>query len=349
MGVWESRPYAHTPTLERNQLKIETLPRIHLATLPTPFDEAPRLSRELGLRVLMKRDDLTGFALGGNKVRKLEFLVADALEQGADVLVTGGGPQSNHARLTAAAARKAGMDALLVFFGYPPQPSNGNLLLDELLGAEIVYTHTEDRSATDRWLERVTEELRARGRKPYAIPRGGSTVLGCIAYILAVGELLEQLTERRITPDYIFIATGSCGTHAGILAGLKYFGMSIPVYGITVSRPVSEGVSRITRLVRETAEFLETPLPLEPRDVMINNAYLGAGYGILTPEAREAIRLVARLEGIFLDPVYTGKTMAGLIDLVRRREIVRGSTVVFWHTGGAPGIFGHARDLVVSL
>ncbi len=325
-------------------MNIDSLPRLHLATLPTPLDEAPRLSQDLGVRVLIKRDDLTGFALGGNKVRKLEFLVADALQKNADVLVTGGGPQSNHARLTAAAARKVGLDTTLVFTGHPSLESNGNLLLDELLGAEIVYTRSYDTPETDRMIERVTAERRAGGRRPYLIPRGGSTVLGCISYILAVGELKEQLSAQRVEPDAIFITTGSCGTHAGVLAGLKYFGASIPVYGITVSRPVGEGLQRILRLVRETAEFLEMSLPLEPSEVIIKDAYLGEGYGIITWQAREAIRRVARFEGIFLDPVYTGKTMAGLIDLVERGEIAHGSTVVFWHTGGAPGIFGHAKD-----
>lgn len=325
-------------------MKIESLPRLRLATLPTPLDEAPRLSQALGVRVLIKRDDLTGFALGGNKARKLEFLVADALEKKADLLVTGGGPQSNHARMTAAAARKVGLDATLVFTGHPPPESNGNLLLDELLGAEIVYTRSDDTSETDRMIERVTAESLARGRRPYLIPRGGSTMLGCISYILAVGELREQLSAVSVEPDAIFITTGSCGTHAGVLAGVKYFGANTPVWGITVSRPVGEGQSRILRLVKETAGFLEMSLPVESGEVIIKDAYLGAGYGIITLAARDAIRLVAQLEGIFLDPVYTGKTMAGLIDLVSRGEIARGSTVVFWHTGGAPGIFGHAKD-----
>lgn len=296
------------------------------------------------MRVLFKRDDLTGFALGGNKARKLEFLIADAMAKKADVVVTGGGPQSNHARMTAAAARQAGMDAVLVFSGNPPAESNGNLLLDEILGAELVYTKTEDTSETDRMIERVTAGLEAQGRRPYLIPRGGSTVLGCISYLLAVAELRKQLAAAKIEPDYDFITTGSCGTHAGILAGYKYVGATATVVGITVSRPVSEGRQRIVKLVRDTANFLGTPLPLDLREIIIKDGYIGAGYGIITPEAREAIREVARLEGIFLDPVYTGKTMAALIDMTRRGEIPRGSTVVFWHTGGAPGLFGHARD-----
>jgi D-cysteine desulfhydrase family pyridoxal phosphate-dependent enzyme len=325
-------------------MNIESLPRLKLATLPTPLDEAPRLSQELGVRVLMKRDDLTGFALGGNKARKLEFLIADAVKKNADIIITGGGPQSNHARITAAAARKVGMDAILVFFGQPPSESNGNLLLDQILGAEIIYTYTDDRSQTEPRIHGVTEELKARGRRPYVIPRGGSTPLGCISYILAVQELLEQLDARHVKPASIFITTGSGGTQAGILAGLRYLGATIPVYGVTVSRPRSESIPRINSLVEETSEFLETPLRLQPRDIILTDAYLGAGYGKITPEARNAIRWVAQLEGIFLDPVYTGKTMAGLIALARRGDIAPGETVLFWHTGGAPGLFGHAQD-----
>ena len=325
--------------------KLESLARYPLATLPTPLDEAPRLSQELGIRVLIKRDDLTGFALGGNKARKLEFLVADALAQGADTLITGGGTQSNHARMTAAAARKLGMGITIVFFGAEPPAVNGNLLLDQLLGAELVYANTDDKIETDRVVERVALDLQARGRKPYIIPVGGSTVLGCCSYVLAVGELLTQLETRNIKPDYVFITTGSCGTHSGILAGMKYYHAAIPVYGITVSRQKSEGEERIHNLVKKTADFLDCPMPLTSDDVIINDAYIGPGYAIPTAAGNAAMRMVARLEGIFLDPVYTGKTMAGMIDLARRGEIKRGATVVFWHTGGTPAIFGMANDL----
>ncbi len=325
-------------------MNLETLPRYPLATLPTPLDELPRLSSELGVRILMKRDDLTGFALGGNKARKLEFLLADALKKGADILVTGGGTQSNHARMTAAAARKVGLDAKIVFFGKPPAEVNGNLLLDELLGAELTFANTDDKNETDRAIERAVQELKARGRMPYLIPVGGSTALGCASYIIAVGELLEQLKAKQIAPDWIFITTGSCGTHAGILAGTKYFGVAIPVYGISVSRAKKECEQRIPMLVQKTADLLDHDMPIASSDVIVNEDYLGPGYAIITTEARDAIIQVARLEGIFLDPVYTGKTMAGLIDLVHRGEVKRGSTVVFWHTGGTPGIFGFPND-----
>lgn len=326
-------------------MNIASLPRFPLATLPTPLDDLPRLSQELGVRIVMKRDDLTGFAMGGNKARKLEFLVADALENHADVLVTGGGVQSNHVRTTAAAARKAGLDAVGVFFSSPGGEVNGNLLLDQILGAQLVYAQA-DKQETELLVQRVCDDLRAQGRNPYLIPVGGSTKLGVTSYILAVGELLAQLDANKIALDAMVITTGSCGTHAGVLAGLKYFGAQIPVHGITVSRSRAECLQRIPRLVRETAQFLERDLPLAENDLIVHDAYLGEAYAKITPEARAAIHRVARLEGIFLDPVYTGKAMAGLIDLVRRGTFAPDSNILFWHTGGSPGLFGFPHDVL---
>ncbi len=346
-------------------MDISSLPRFPLATLPTPLDELPRLSQELAVRVVMKRDDLTGFALGGNKARKLEFLVADALKKNCDVLVTGGGVQSNHIRTTAAAARKAGMDAVGVFFDSPGgvarhhaaedaalkderddvREVNGNLLLDEILGAQLVYAQA-DKHETELVIQRQCDELRAQGHNPYLIPVGGSTPLGVISYILAVQELLEQLNAKNISMDAVVITTGSCGTHAGVLAGMKMFGPNVPVHGITVSRPRAECLERIPRLIDETAQFLERDLVLDETDIIVHDAYIGQAYAKITPQARAAIQRVARLEGIFLDPVYTGKAMAGLIDLVARGIFAQGSTILFWHTGGAPGLFGFPQDVI---
>jgi D-cysteine desulfhydrase family pyridoxal phosphate-dependent enzyme len=329
-------------------MEIASLPRFTLATLPTPLDELPRLSQELGVRVVIKRDDLTGFAMGGNKARKLEFLVADALECKADMLVTGGGIQSNHIRTTAAAARKAGMDAVGVFFTSPGgdgQEINGNLLLDHILDTQLVYAQA-DKHETELVIQRVCDDLRAKGRNPYLIPVGGSTKLGVISYLIAVGELLEQLHTQNISLDAVVITTGSCGTHAGVLAGMKFYGAQIPVHGITVSRVREECLERIARLVNETGQFLEQEILIDPNDIIVHDAYLGEAYAKITPEARAAIQRVARLEGIFLDPVYTGKAMAGLIDLVERGTLAKGSTILFWHTGGAPGIFGFPNDVV---
>lgn len=326
-------------------MEISSLPRFPLATLPTPLDELPRLSKELGVRVVMKRDDLTGFAMGGNKARKLEFLVADALEKKADTLVTGGGVQSNHVRTTAAAARKAGMEAVGVFFSSPSGEGNGNLLLDQILGTQLVYAEA-NKNETELVVQRVCDDLRARGRNPYLIPVGGSTKLGVISYILAVGEMLEQIQAQNIKLDAVVITTGSCGTHAGVLAGTKMYGATIPVHGITVSRSKAECLERIPRLVNETAQFLGRDLSLGADDINVHDGYLGEAYAKITPEARAAIQRVARLEGIFLDPVYTGKAMAGLIDLVERGTFKQGSTILFWHTGGTPGLFGFPKDVV---
>jgi len=327
-------------------VNLPDLPRFPLGTLPTPLEELPRLSAELGLRVLIKRDDLTGFALGGNKVRKLEFLVADALAQHADVLVTGGGVQSNHIRTTAAAARKAGLDAVGVFFSSPGGGDvNGNLLLDRILGIQLIYANA-DKNQTEQAVEQACRDLRQQGRHPYLIPVGGSTKLGCLAYMHATRELLDQLDLIKVTPDTILVTTGSCGTHAGVLAGLKYFDSAIPLHGITVSRHVDEGRERIKRLVGETSHFISHPLPLTEDDIIIHGEYIGEAYAKGTPEGRAAIQRVAQLEGILLDPVYTGKAMAGMIDLVQRGVLARGSTVVFWHTGGAPGLFGFPNDVI---
>lgn len=326
-------------------MDIHSLPRFPLATLPTPLDELPRLSQELGIRVVMKRDDLTGFALGGNKARKLEFLVADALAGGADTLVTGGGVQSNHVRTTAAAARKAGMDAVGVFFSSPSGEINGNLLLDRILGAQLVYAG-EDKHETEFVIQRVCDDLRGQGKNPYLIPVGGSTKLGVVSYILAVAEMLEQCRAQKLQPDAVLITTGSCGTHAGVLAGMKMYDAKIPVHGITVSRSKPECLERIARLVGEAGKFLEYDLSLDDDEIIVHEGYIGEAYAKITPEARAAIQLVARLEGIFLDPVYTGKAMAGLIDLAARGVFKPGSTVVFWHTGGAPGLFGFPNDVL---
>lgn len=326
-------------------MNISSLPRFPLAVLPTPLDELPRLSHELGVRVVMKRDDLTGFAMGGNKARKLEFLVADALEKNCDVLVTGGGVQSNHIRTTAAAARKAGMDAVGVFFASPSGETNGNLLLDEILGAQLIYAQA-DKLETELVIQRVCDDLRAQGKKPYLIPVGGSTKRGVVSYILAVQELLAQLQAQKISLDAVVITTGSCGTHAGVLAGMKIYGVQIPVHGITVSRPRAECLERLPRLLDETAQFLEHEIAFSDDDLIVHDEYIGEAYAKITPAARAAIQRVARAEGIFLDPVYTGKAMAGLIDLVERGIFKKGSTILFWHTGGAPGIFGFPNDIL---
>ena len=320
------------------------LPRFPLALLPTPLVEAPRLSRALGgPRILFKRDDLTGCGFGGNKVRGLEYYIADALAKNADVIVTGAGPQSNHIRATSAAARVAGLDVVAVMHDTRPAETQGNLLLDELLGVQLRFTNNPDRRVVDTEIEAVAEELRRAGRRPYVIPRGGASALGAFGYVECVRELDAQLNAMDVQPDWLVLATGACGTQAGLVAGAEIFGAPYSVLGITVSRPVEECIQRITRFAVETAQLAGHAIEIEPEDVVVQDGFIGPGYGIPTPEGVEAIRLVARAEGIFLDPTYTGKAMAGLIAEIRSGRITKGETVVFLHTGGEPALFAHAE------
>lgn len=326
-------------------MHLSQLPRVSLGTLPTPLEEAPRLSGALGgPRILFKRDDLTGFALGGNKVRKLEYLLAEVVDQDADVVVTGAGPQSNYLRTAAAAARKLGLDAVLVMHGDPPAEVQGNYLLDRLAGAEIIFTHDEDRSSVDRALDEVADDLRRRGRRPYVIPRGGASPIGSAGYVACTLELETQLLAAGVRADHLVCATGACGTQAGLWLGAAWLQAAYRIWGITVSRPREECLTRVRSLATATAELLGLAPPPSESPIVLEE-YLGTGYGIVTAEAVEAIRLVARTEGMFLDPVYTGKAMAGLIDLVRKGRLGQDETVVFLHTGGAPGLFAHAQDL----
>jgi D-cysteine desulfhydrase family pyridoxal phosphate-dependent enzyme len=317
-------------------------PRFSLALLPTPLVEAPRLARALGgPRLFFKRDDLTGFGFGGNKVRGLEFYLADALAEQADVIVTGAGPQSNHVRATAAAARVAGLDVVAVIHDSRPPQALGNLLLDELLGVELRFTDSPDRALVDEWIPRAAAELRAAGRRPYVIPRGGASPLGALGYVDCVRELGEQAAALGLRLDRLVLATGACGTQAGLLAGLHIYHMRTPVLGITVSRPVAECLQRIGGIARAAARLAGHELELAPGEVVVRDGFIGPGYGIPTPEGLDAIRLVARTEGIFLDPTYTGKAMAGLIAEIRAGRISKDETLVFLHTGGEPGLFAH--------
>ena len=321
---------------------MTTPPRFPLALLPTPLVEAPRLARALGgPRLFVKRDDLTGFGFGGNKVRGLELYLAEALAQQADVIVTGAGPQSNHIRATSAAARVAGLDIVAVMHDSPPAETQGNLLLDKLLGVDVRFTNDPNRALVDTKIEAVAAELRRAGRRPYVIPRGGASALGALGYLEAVREINTQLEALGLRPDWLVLGTGAGGTQAGLIAGKKIHGGAYRVVGITVSRPVAECVERIARLAVEAAQLAGYEIEVKPGEVTVWDGFMGPGYGIPTPEGVEAIRLVARTEGIFLDPTYTGKAMAGLIAEIRSGRIRKDETVVFLHTGGEPGLFAH--------
>jgi D-cysteine desulfhydrase len=324
----------------------QALPRIALAHLPTPLEEMPRLRQALGggPRLLIKRDDQTGLATGGNKTRKLEFLAARALQEGADTLITVGGSQSNHCRQTAAAAAKLGLRCALVFGGDPvPEPEwNGNLLLDALLGAELHWAGEDEREVV---MEEVARELRSAGNHPYLIPVGGSIPEGAVGYVAAVEELAGQLAERGERIDRILFASGSGGTHAGILVGVKAIGMETRVEGIHNDK-VGGLRAIIEALTADTAAYLGLDLSFEQSDFALHEAYGTAGYGVITAAEREAMRLLACTEGIITDPVYTGRALAGLIDLVRQGYFGADETILFWHTGGSAGLFARGDELL---
>jgi D-cysteine desulfhydrase family pyridoxal phosphate-dependent enzyme len=348
------------PFDERNDVMPRGFPpRLTLATFPTPLQEAPRLRAALGgaahcPRILFKRDDLTGLAFGGNKARKLEFLVADALAQGATILITSGAVQSNHARMTAAAARVAGLQVSLVLSSRDPQPQvQGNLLLDHLLGAEL---HFLTASADPRLavaenevakVAEVVEVLQARGERPYVIPVGGSSGIGALGYVAGTLELVGQLVALGEAPTRLYYASGSRGTQAGLTLGARLYNVTYQLCGIAVSGGEPEKIERARRIANEAAERLELPLRLE-REAFehTDQEFIGAGYGIPTEACLEAIRLVAQTEGIFLDPVYTGKAMAGMISHIQQGRIAPTKTVIFLHTGGTPALFAYADQML---
>jgi D-cysteine desulfhydrase family pyridoxal phosphate-dependent enzyme len=324
------------------------LARVRLAHLPTPVEEMPRLREALGggPRLLIKRDDQTGLATGGNKARKLEFLVAEALEQGADTLVTVGAAQSNHCRQTAAAAAKVGLRCVLVLSGHPPQPPwNGNLLIDELVGADLRWAGDRERQAV---AEETAEALRAAGARPYVIPVGGSVPSGAAGYVAAVEELAGQLATLGERVDRFVFASGSAGTHAGIMVGVKALGLDVRVEGISVDKSKAL-FGQIVALSADTAAHLGLDVRFTEDDFCLHEAYSTPGYGVITDAEREAIRLLARSEGILADPVYTGRALACLVDLVRRGVYGLKETVLFWHTGGVPGLFARAAEMSLSL
>jgi len=321
-------------------MRLDEIPRVHLANLPTAVEEAPRLAAELGWpRLLVKRDDNTGLALGGNKARKLEYLMAEARDIGAQVVLTCGGAQSNHARMTAAAARKLGMECILFLTDPMPERFEGNLLLDAVLGAEIRFLPGVTYEQLERTMASEEARLISHARIPYVIPVGGSTPLGALGYVNAVRETAEQLKELGAENADIVIALGSGGTLAGLVLGCYLFLPEARPIGISVSRAADQARARVVRIANEAAKLVGIGHEPDVERMAIYDRYIGEAYGIPTQEGKEAILLAARTEGLILDPVYTGKAMAGLIDLVRKGEIGRERPVLFWHTGGAPGLF----------
>ena len=313
-------------------------PRVDLVLAPTPLHPAPRLSRELGVLVLFKRDDLAGVGLGGNKLRGLEFLIADALAQGCDSLVTGAGPQSNWTMLAALTCLRYGIEPHVVCYGCDEDEPQGNMRLHRWLGVDVRFTGEAERSSVDAGIEAVTAELHAAGRHPYPVPRGGATPLGALGYVRASLELADQLADMAEPPTGLWLATGSCGTQAGLVAGSAVTSASYQVVGVTVSRPAGEAAGRVRELAAAAAALAGTGATLPGPDV--RTGWIGPGYGVPSAAGQAAARLVAETEGVFLDPVFGAKAMAALIAGCRAGQVH--GPQVFLVSGGAPTLFaGH--------
>lgn len=330
-------------------MPLSRFPRINLSHLPTPLEPLSRLSRELeGPEIYVKRDDCTGLATGGNKVRKLEFLLGDALANNCDTIMTIGGLQSNHARQTAAAAAKLGLKCELFLVDIPGTPregygTNGNILLDRLLGAKVNILHADTSPLSA--MEMRASAIEQAGGKPYIIPMGGSNGIGSLGYVDCAFELVKQWREKELDFDYIVMATGSCGTQAGMLAGLAMQDVSIPVIGVSVLANEAEQKARLRPVADETCDLLD--LPHFPDDqVICNGNYFYPSYGVPNESTLEAVSLLARTEALLLDPVYTGKGMAGLIDLVRQGIFTKNDRVLFLHTGGQAALFPYESMLI---
>ena len=313
---------------------MKNISRLHFAHLPTPIEELPRLSDHLaGPLILVKRDDQTGLAFGGNKTRKLEFLVAEAQDQDAKMLISAGAIQSNHCRQTAAAAARYGFECTLVLTGDLPDEPSANLLLDKLFNARIV--NVKDRKDRDRILQETFNNAVAEGKKPYLVPYGGSSPTGALGYAFAMEEFMNQ----NIDADWIVFGTSSGGTHAGLVLGQRVFGYKGKVLGISIDESEEWLKSQVSKLASDASEKLGERIEFTRNDVLANENYCSAGYGVLTDAEREAVALFAKYEGLLLDPVYTGRAAAGMIDLIRVGFFKKDETVLFWHTGGQPALF----------
>ncbi len=326
-------------------------PKLHVAHLPTPFEPLDRLSALLGgPRIWVKRDDCTGLATGGNKTRKLEYLMADALHRDADTVITVGAVQSNHVRQTAAFAARLGLRCV-VFLETRIRAedvvhnSNGNMLLNRLFGAEISAVPVG--TATDTLMAEAAQKCRVAGGVPYVIPTGGSAPIGALGYVQAARELNRQVADLKLNVDEVVLATGSAGTQAGLQVGFRSCGFRAPVWGVSVGKAADVLEPIVLDLTRSTADYVGLGEDITADEVHVSSDYVGEGYGIPTPGVIEAVKLVAQTEGILLDPVYTGKAMAGLIDRIRRGHYRSGQNIVFWHTGGSVGLFAYADVFAV--
>jgi L-cysteate sulfo-lyase len=332
-------------------MDLSPFPRVSLAHLPTPLEFLPRLTEHLGgPDIYVKRDDCTGLATGGNKTRKLEFSMGEALRDGADTIITVGAIQSNHVRQTAAAACKLGMSCEVLLEHRVDNPSatytsSGNIFLDRLFGAGLrEYPGGTDFDAA---MAVVADEIRAGGGVPYIVPGGASNAVGALGYVDCGIELLKQLSEQNLCIDHIVSATGSAGTHAGLIVGLRGSGSDLPILGIGVNAAQDVQEDRVYKLAKETAELVGAPDCVTREDIIADCNYIGPGYGLPTESMNEAVLMLARLEGLLFDPVYSGKALAGMIDYVRQGRFTKGQKIVFLHTGGSAGLFAYADSLTL--
>ena len=310
------------------------MPRVRIANLPTPIETLPRLSAALnGPVISIKRDDLTGgLGFSGNKTRKLEFVFAEARANGAKTLITVGSVQSNHCRQTAALAARFGMECILVLFGENPAQLDGNLLMDSLFGAKVVWTERENYEGA---LKQVFDDAWAEGKRPYLIPLGASNAVGTMGYVEAMRELMEQGTNA----DTILLASSSGGTQAGLVLGAMLYGFTGKILGISIDHPAVKMQNKIAGLAGEASERIGEKITFAPNEILINDEFIGPGYGVMGELEKNAIRLFAMKEGILLDPVYTGRAAGGMIHLIESKQLVQGQNILFWHTGGVPALF----------
>jgi len=333
-------------TIHELTTRLAAQPARRLAVLPTPLEDATRLRDALGgrarcPRILVKRDDLTGLGLGGNKARKLDFLIGDALAKGATSVITTGAAQSNHARMTAAAARRAGLDVDLVLTtADDPAPLEGNLLLDHLFGARVHMVPAVDPMLAvghdEAVVREVAEALVAGGGRPYVIAVGGSSAVGALGYVAGTAELAGQLAALGVMPRRLYFASGSRGTQAGLTLGAHLLGLPYELHGVAVSGGEPEKIERARRVASEAAALLGADESVREARYFTDQGFIGDGYGLPTPDGLEAMRLAARCEALVLDPTYTAKGLAALVAHVRSGELHPDDTVVFLHTGGAP-------------
>ena len=328
-------------------MHISRFPRIHFAHLPTPLEPLENLSKLLGgPKIFIKRDDCTGLATGGNKTRKLEFLMGEAQQKNADTIITQGATQSNHVRQTAAISSKLGLRCEIMLEHRtgsedPDYLENGNVLLDKLFGANIhsVPAGTD----MDAAMQKIADDLKTNGANPYIIPGGGSSPTGALGYVNCAMELVGQINDRSLKIDHLVTATGSAGTQSGLVVGLEGTRSGIPVLGICVNADKETQEEKVFALAERTTEFIGIPGSVKRETVVANGDYVGPGYGLPTDGMIEATELLARQEGILLDPVYSGKGMAGLIDLIRKGEFRKDENIVFLHTGGSAGLFAYRK------